>query len=54
MLICKQKQTHVLREETYGYKELGGSMARRDRLGVWDWHVHTVIFKIYNQQGPTV
>ena len=25
-----------------------------DRLGVWDWHVHTVIFKIDNQQRPTV
>ena len=23
MLIYKQKQTHVLREETYGYKEWG-------------------------------
>ena len=20
----------------------------RDRLGVWDWHIHTVIFKIDN------
>ena len=26
----------------------------RDRLGVWDWHVHTAIFKIDDQQGPTV
>ena len=26
----------------------------RDRLGVWDWHVHTTIFKIDNQQGPTL
>ena len=26
----------------------------RDRLGVWDWHVHTTIFKIDNPQGPTV
>ena len=24
------------------------------RLGVWDWHVHTAVFKIDNQQGPTV
>ena len=24
------------------------------RLGVWDRHVHTAIFKIDNQQGPTV
>ena len=25
-----------------------------DRLGVWDWHVHTAVFKSDNQQGPTV
>ena len=25
----------------------------KDRLGVWDWQVHTAIFKIDNQQGPT-
>ena len=31
----------------------GGDGGRRDRLGVWDWHVHTAIFKIDNQQGPT-
>ena len=23
-------------------------------LGVWDWHMHTTIYKIDNQQGPTV
>ena len=28
--------------------------ARRDGLGVWDWHVHTAIFKMDNQQGPAV
>ena len=26
----------------------------RERLGVLDGHVHTAIFKIDNQQGPTV
>ena len=26
----------------------------RDKLGVWDCHIHTTIFKIDNQQGPTV
>ena len=26
----------------------------RDRLGVWDSHVHTAIFKMDNQQGPMV
>ena len=41
-----------LREWIYGYK--GGRFGRGDRLGLWDWHVHTVAFKTYNQQGPTV
>ena len=26
----------------------------RDRLGVWEWHVYTAVFKTDNQQGPTV
>ena len=26
----------------------------RDSQGVWDGHVHTGIFKMDNQQGPTV
>ena len=25
----------------------------RDKLGVWDKHIHTTIYKIDNQQGPT-
>ena len=41
-------ETYRPREWTYGYQ--GG----RDSLGVWDWHVHTAIFKMDNQQGPTV
>ena len=46
----EQKQTHRLREWTCGYhgERVGGG------IGVWNWHVHTVIFKIDNQQGPTV
>ena len=32
---------------------LGGN-GGGERLGVWDWHVHTAIFKIDNQQGPAV
>jgi len=48
----KQKQTHRLKE-IYDYG--GGSRSGgRDRLGVWDKHVHTVTFKIENQHGPTV
>ena len=29
-------------------------MGGRDSKGVWDGHVHTAIFKMDNQQGPTV
>ena len=28
-------------------------MRGRDSWGVWDGHVHTAIFKMDNQQGPT-
>ena len=45
-LFTKQKQTP--RPE----KELTVA-GRRDSQGVWDGHVHTVIFKMDNQQGPT-
>ena len=31
-----------------------GSIAGRDRWGVWDGHAHTAIFKMHNQQGPTL
>ena len=38
--------------KTYGYQ--GGRVGGKDRLGVWDWHIHIDIFKIDNQQGTTV
>ena len=47
-LFTKYKQTHRFREQIYGSREWGGG--GRDRLGVWDWHVHTAVFKIDNQQ----
>ena len=31
----------------------GGGVGRRDRPGVWDWYIHTAIFKTDNQHGPT-
>ena len=43
----------IYRTETDSEKELM-SPGGRDRLRVWDWHVHTAIFKVDNQQGPTV
>ena len=32
----------------------GGKMGGRDSQGVWDRRVHTAIFKMDNQQGPTL
>ena len=32
----------------------GGRMGGRDSQGVWARHVHAAIFKMDNQQGPTV
>ena len=53
-LFTKQKQTHRLREWTYGHQ--GGKDGGRDSQGVWDGHGHTAVFinKTDNQQGPTV
>ena len=32
---------------------IGEKMRGRDNQGVWDGHVHTAMFKMDNQQGPT-
>ena len=32
----------------------GGRDGGRDSQGVWDGYVNTAIFKMENQQGPTV
>ena len=51
-LLTKQKGTHGLREQRdcQGW----GKMRGRDSWGVWDGHEHTAIFKMDNQQGPTL
>ena len=51
-LFIKQKQSHRVSKQTYGYQ--GGRMGSRDSYGVWNGHVHTAIFKMDDQQGPTV
>ena len=51
-LFTKQKQTHCLSEWTYGYHE--EKVEERERLRFVDWHVHTAIFKVDNQQRPAV
>ena len=50
-LFTKQKETHRLREQIYGYQ--GVKVVGKDRLADWDGHIHTVIFKMDNQQEPT-
>ena len=51
-LFTKQKQTHRHRKQTYGYQ--WGKMGGGDKLGVWDQQIHTTIYKIDKQEGPTV
>ena len=50
-LFTKQKQTHRIRKQTYGYWGKGGE---EGQTGVWDWHVHSTTFKRDNQQEATV
>ena len=40
-LHTKQKYSHRCREQTYGYQ---GGKEGRDKLGDWDWHIHTAIY----------
>ena len=51
-LIYKIEITHRLREGIYGFQL--GRMGGTKRWGVWDGHVHTAIFKMDNQQVPTI
>ena len=37
----------------FGYKR-GQVGDGRDRLGVWDWHVHTEVYEMIGQWGPAV
>ena len=54
-LFTQQKQTHRLRKQTYGYQgRKRGMGAGRDKLGAWDYYIHTTMYKIDNQQGPTI
>ena len=51
-LLTKQKQTHRLRKETYGYQR--GQVAGRDGLCIWDWHMHTTVSGMDGQGGAAV
>ena len=50
-LYTKQKQPHRHRKQNYGYQRGKGD---RDKLGVWDKQIHTIIYKIDKQQEFTV
>ena len=43
-LFMKQKQTHRQRKQTYAYQR--GKGVGWDKLGVWDQHIQTTIYKI--------
>ena len=45
-LFTKQKQTYRLWKQTYGYQR--GKVGGRDKLGGWDLHINTTIYKIDN------
>ena len=44
----KKKQTHRLRNQTYGYHR--GKVSGKDKLGVWYWHIYTTTFKTDNNK----
>ena len=46
-MILLQKQTHRLREQTYGYGEKTGG---RDSWGIWEGQEQTPVFKMDNQR----
>ena len=52
-LSTKQKQTHRLRKQTYGSWG-GGRKGGRDKLGYWDWHMLTTVYKVDGQLRPAV
>ena len=48
-IYATQKQTHRHREQTSGYQKEEGR--GKDKLGVWDYHKQTIMYKINKQQG---
>ena len=51
-LFTKQKQTYRYRKQSYGFQR--ENVVGRDKSGAWDEHTHATLYKIDNQQGPTV
>ena len=46
-IFTKQKQIHNHRKQSYGYQR--GKVEVRDKLGIWDGHIHITIYKIKNK-----
>ena len=51
-LFTKQKQTHRLQKQTYGYQR--AKVVGRHGLEVWDRHMHTTVYGMESQQRPAV
>ena len=48
-LFTKQKKSHRRRKQTYGHLYDQREQWRRDKLGDWNWHIHTPLYiKIIN------
>ena len=50
-LFIKFKKTQRHRKQAYSYQR---GKTGRDRLGVWNEQIQTIIYRIGNQQDPTV
>ena len=51
-LFTEQKQTYRYQKQTHAYQK--GNKAGRGKLGAWDEQAHTAVYKIDNEQEPTV
>ena len=41
-LISKEQQTQRFWNQTYSYQR--GIVEMGDKMGAWDWHIHTIIY----------
>lgn len=53
-LPMEQKQTQRHNKQTYGYQKGCWGRGKGKTNQVWDWHTSTTIYKLGEQQGPTV
>ena len=55
-LFTKQKQTHRFKKKKIKLVATTGEamVGTGNKLGGWEEHTHTNVYKTYKQQGPTV